>query len=121
MKVDASSFMKVAIAVAGSAVAGPAGTLIGGAAGGLLSAAVPQFAVVLGNMIGNISAEAIRSANTHNVDHLNLEEKKQVGNDLQIAFQDAFRQAIYDIGGSECFAEDESSSGVKLQPFGTRI
>ena len=36
---------------------------------------------------------------------MNPQEAQQVNHDLQTAFRDAFREALYDIGGENCFAE----------------
>lgn len=105
MGIRASSLLKTAISTVGAAAAGPAGAIIGQLAGGLLGASLPGIAAFLSEVSGSMASDAITGFSDKIVERLTPPETQRINHDLQTAFQDAVCEALYDVGGSECFPE----------------
>jgi WD40 repeat protein len=87
----------------GAALAGPAGALLGSVAGGLLGTILPGASGFVGDVFGRLATKAIADTGTALAGRLTPAEKQRINHDLQTAFRDAFRQALYDVGGERCF------------------
>src|SRR5215213_11923877 len=94
------------ITLVGGATAGPLGSALGNIIGGLLEQANPAIADILKNIAGNLGSEAVRGAGEHLILAINPKDPQRVNHDLQAAFREAFRQALYDLGGRPCFPND---------------
>ncbi len=105
MAKQASQLLSATISIAGAALAGPAGALLGKLAGSLLEASLPGLGGFLGSISSNLATDALKAASRQIVDRLTPPEKQRINHDLQTAFQDACREALFDIGGKECFPE----------------
>lgn len=105
MATDIKSWTKGLFSVTGSALAGPTGALIGSLAGGLIAAIIPGASDFFGKVFSRIATEALDKTGRRLLGKLDPVEKKRINHDLQTAFRDAFREAIYDLGGERCFPQ----------------
>ena len=99
------STMRVVVSTAGGVIAGPVGVMVGSMLGGLLSTVLPGGSALVESMIKALTTKGIESASKQIVDRLQPEEKQLINHDLQTAFRDALREALFDIGGRECFPD----------------
>jgi WD40 repeat protein len=100
-----TSWMRGLFSVTGTALAGPTGALIGNLAGGLIACLVPGTHDFFGKVFSRIAADSLDKTGKALIGKLNPVEKKRINHDLQTAFRDAFREAIYDLGGERCFPQ----------------
>lgn len=104
MATDFKTWTKGLFSVTGSTLAGPAGALTGSLAGGLMTAA-PGASDFFGNLFSRTVADSIEKIVRRLLGKLDPSEKKRINHDLQTALRDAFREAIYDMGGERCFPQ----------------
>jgi WD40 repeat protein len=91
------------VATSGAVVAGPAGAMIGTFLGGIVASFLPgtqDFSNQVFSSLGRMSIDTLQKKLDK---QLAPREKQRVNHDLQTAFRDAVREALYDIGGPECF------------------
>lgn len=91
------------VATSGAVVAGPAGAMIGTFLGGIVASFLPgtqDFSNQVFSSLGRISIDTLQKKLDK---QLAPREKQRVNHDLQTAFRDAVQEALYDIGGVECF------------------
>jgi|GEM_PF-475814 len=107
-------------AAAGAALAGPAGGITGNLVGRLLTSILPEASEVIANIVGDLTSDAIgtstKAVSGEISRRLSPTEKQLINNDLQTAFRDAFREALYDVGGSSCFPEAWGREGRDVPP-----
>lgn len=103
MKINAQAWVRSLFTASGFALAGPAGALVGSVAGGLVSTVLPGASTFFGEALGRMASHAIERSSQALGDHLTAEEKLRINHDLQTAFRDSFKQALYDLGGRRCF------------------
>lgn len=101
MTVTAKSWGRILGSTAGAVLAGPGGAVVGSLTGSLLSTVLPDF---LSNVAGELTAGAVERVGNALARRLSEEDKQQINQDLQTAFRDAFREAVYDVGGQACFS-----------------
>ncbi|MBN2146646.1 MAG: hypothetical protein JW726_04620 [Anaerolineales bacterium] len=87
----------------GLTLAGPGGAILGNLAGGLVQSIFPGAADIVKGVFTNLTTEAVQKTGEKLVKKLDPEEKLKINHDLQRAFREAFRQAVYDMGGQACF------------------
>src|SRR3972149_9923885 len=102
---DLKTWTKGLFSVTGSALAGPTGALIGSLAGGLIAAIAPGASDFFGKVFSRIASDTLERTGKNLLGKLDPVDKKRINHDLQIAFRDAFREAIYDLGGEHCFPQ----------------
>jgi WD40 repeat protein len=90
---------------AGSIIAGPGGAVIGNMVGGLLATLLPGTAEVISPIITRLSSSAIEKSSKELAQYITPAEKQHINHDLQTAFRDAFVEALYDLGGPNCFPQ----------------
>ena len=90
-------------AATGTALAGPAGGFIGNLVGQTAAALLPTPKDILSNVVGNISSDALFIAGTFVKNKLSVSERQRLNQDLQTAFGDACQEALFDLGGEQCF------------------
>ena len=90
---------------AGSVIAGPAGAVIGNIVGGLLANLLPGSTEVITPIITRLSSSAIEKSSKGLARYITPAETQQINHDLQSAFRDAFVEALYDLGGPNCFPQ----------------
>ncbi|MDQ5851838.1 MAG: hypothetical protein M3380_07130, partial [Chloroflexota bacterium] len=110
MNIGAKSWATTIISLTGAALAGPSGALVGKLAGELLTTILPGAARFVRETFGSAAAgtlatKAIEHAQRSLVQRLAPHEQQQINHDLQTAFRDAFQQALYDLGGKQCFPQ----------------
>jgi len=96
--------------LAGSVIAGPAGAFVGHLVGGLAGKMVEQRFDTLSQpvieaidlTVGEGAGERLRKIGRRLQQH-ETNALHQAGDALQIAFRDAFINAIHDVGGAQCF------------------
>ena len=105
MENNLKSWMRGLFSITGTALAGPTGALIGNLAGGLIAALVPGGHDFFGKVFSRIAADSLDKTGKALLGKLNPVEKNRINHDLQTAFRDAFREAVYDLGGEHCFPQ----------------
>jgi WD40 repeat protein/ABC-type oligopeptide transport system ATPase subunit len=90
---------------AGSVIAGPVGAVIGNIVGGLLTNLLPGSTGVITPIITRLSSSAIEKSSKGLARYLSPAETQSINHDLQSAFRDAFLEALYDLGGPNCFPQ----------------
>jgi WD40 repeat protein len=90
---------------AGAAIAGPAGAVVGDMVGGLLATLLPGTSGITTKIITHLSSSAIEKSSIELVRYLSPAETQHINHDLQTAFRDAFVEALYDLGGPNCFPQ----------------
>ena len=98
-----NSVISIISTTVGGAIAGPVGAAVGNLIGDFFPRIVPEVPQLISDIVSNIASEKLVQAGNDLYDHLNPEEKQYINHDLQTAFRDAFREALYDIGGKPCF------------------
>lgn len=88
--------------IIGAAVAQQEGALIGSVGGGVLGQLLPGSAGIVSDLLGGLGAEGIKQTAQFLLMR-KAPELETIRNHLQVAWQDAFREAVYDIGGATCF------------------
>jgi hypothetical protein len=98
--------------VIGTAVGGVAGGVMGNMAGGMLqllvagSSPLARTAVLLVNtVVRDLTGKSIEKGSHDWLQRVAPGERERMNHDLQTAFRDALREALYDIGGSHTFAD----------------
>ncbi|HXF60362.1 MAG TPA: hypothetical protein VNK95_02020 [Caldilineaceae bacterium] len=104
LEISKISWGRMVGAATGSALAGPVGGLVGNLAGGLLQNFLPGAAAI-GAVLGAIVSKTLEKSSDTLASQWNLSERQQINHDLQTAFRDALIEAIYDIGGENCFPD----------------
>jgi WD40 repeat protein/energy-coupling factor transporter ATP-binding protein EcfA2 len=89
----------------GAVLAGPGGAVIGNMVGGLLATLLPGISVVTTPIITKLSSSAIEKSSKELAQYITPAEKQHINHDLQQAFRDAFVEALYDLGGPNCFPQ----------------
>ena len=102
--------MRVVVSTAGGVLAGPAGVLAGTLVGGLLTAVLPGGSALVETLARELAKKGVELASTHLTDRLTPQEKQTINHDLQTAFRDALREALFDVGGKQCFPELERTA-----------
>lgn len=64
---------------------------------------LPGVSTFAGDVLRALTTRSIISAGENIANRLTPQEKKHINHDLQTAFRDALREAMYDIGGTACF------------------
>lgn len=95
-------------------LAGPSGAVVGGLVGRLAQSILPGPADVVGDLLGKLTTAAVQKTGAAIVHKLQTQEVTQINHDLQTAFRDAFRQAIFDIGGKQCFKDEWREKSLLL-------
>jgi len=97
---------KAAGAAAGLAVTGgnPLGAMVGSVAGSLFETIVPSVGDIVGNIAGELGAAGVQKLGVGAYQRMRS-QPTVVNHDLQHTFRQAALQAIYDIGGSDCFPD----------------
>jgi WD40 repeat protein len=113
---EAKSWMRTAISTIGGVAAGPAGAVIGSLVGGLLTAVLPGGASIVTDIVKGLATRGIINVSDKVVKRLSPHEKAQINHDLQTAFRDAFREALYDLGDVECFPKIKDQSIRDVPP-----
>ncbi len=97
------TWVRTIVSTTGAVVAGPAGAIIGSLFGSLLTAVIPGAGSFAGDIAKALATRGIMSAGEKISGRLTPQETQHINHDLQTAFRDAFREALFDIGGVECF------------------
>lgn len=105
MPQNTSTWVKTGIATAGAATAGPVGGILARLAGSMLEASLPGLGVFLSKVAASAPEGALDGLPDRILHRLSMPEKLHVNHDLQAGFMDACCEALYDIGGKECFPE----------------
>jgi WD40 repeat protein len=105
MPTDLKTWTKGLFSLTGSALAGPTGGLIGTLAGGLIASILPGASDFLGKVFSRMASDTLDRTSKNLLGKLDPVEKRRINHDLQIAFRDACREAIYDLGGERCFPQ----------------
>ena len=105
MENNLKSWMRGLFSMTGIALAGPTGALIGNLAGGLIATLLPGTHDFFGKVFSRFAADSLDKTGKALIGKLNPVEKTRINHDLQTAFRDAFREAIYDLGGEYCFPQ----------------
>jgi WD40 repeat protein len=103
VNISAKTWVRTFVSTTGAVVAGPTGAIVGSLFGSLLTSVIPGVGVFAGSVASALAARGILTAGEKIAGHLTPQEKQQINHDLQTAFRDAFREALFDIGGIECF------------------
>ena len=102
---DLKTWTRSFVATAGAILAGPTGAIIGTFLGSLVATILPgqlDFTSQVFSNLGRMSVESLRKK----IDNKLLpQDKRRINHDLQTAFRDAIREALYDIGGPDCFPQ----------------
>src|SRR4051794_38346975 len=94
----------------GGTVAGPFGALIGGVLGGVIDSVTPGAADITANVLAGFGTDGLKQLSQYGYERFRSPQAIKVNHDLQNAFRDALRTAIYDIGGQECFPQEWSQA-----------
>jgi WD40 repeat protein len=105
MKLSASSCTKAICSATGAALAGSTGGLLGTLLGPMLASVLPFGSGLAVAVLARLATRAIEQATTAVTSQLDPPEKQRINHDLQGAFRDAFREALYDLGGERCFPQ----------------
>lgn len=106
--------IRLVCGIAGSVVAGHAGGIVGGLVGDLLQLVVtgssPTAKAVVGlvqTVAERFTSDTVAQESGRWLEQLTADapQKQQINHDLQTAFRDAAKEALYDIGGAYGFAE----------------
>lgn len=93
-------------ATVGGISAGPSGIVVGSMVGGILAPFFPGWSDITSDLLGELGADGVKAGARFVWRRLTPEIRQLVHDDLQEAFQDAFREAVYDMGGVICFPEE---------------
>jgi tetratricopeptide (TPR) repeat protein len=89
----------------GAAIAGPPGAIIGGLAGRLI-APLLDIDGIIAEIEAGLASDAVKWAwQKARRRRLPTDEMQRINGDLQSTFRDAIREALYDVGGGECFRD----------------
>jgi WD40 repeat protein len=89
----------------GAVIAGPGGAVIGNIVGGLLATLLPGTQQIITPIISRLSSSAIEKSSKELAQYITPAEKQHINHDLQTALRDAFVEALYDLGGPNCFPQ----------------
>jgi len=103
MAITAKTWIRAVVSTTGAVVGGPTGTIIGAVLGAFLASVLPGASTFAGDILRALTTRSIISAGENITNRLTPQEKKHINHDLQTAFRDALREAVYDIGGTACF------------------
>lgn len=108
MAASSSSWGQVIGSVAGQAMGGPVGALIGNLVGGAVQSLLISQGVNkdICTELKALVSSVVQSGGSSLAGRLTPAEKKRVNHDMQTAFRDAFQDALYDVGGAECFRSE---------------
>ncbi len=103
----ASKWITTTATAVGSAVAGPGGSLVGTITGQVLEQVfllLPTPTDVLTDLFSGYLAGGVAKTPQFIQNNWSSKELETVNHDLQNSLRDAFKRAVIDIGGRECFA-----------------
>ncbi len=105
MPSNPSQWVKSAISIAGAATAGPVGAIVGRLAGSMLDACLPGISGFLNSIAGSLPYGEPQELSAKITSRLTPADRLHINHDLQSGFMDACCEALYDIGGKQCFPQ----------------
>ncbi|MBN1138757.1 MAG: hypothetical protein JXM73_19390 [Anaerolineae bacterium] len=115
-----SVLVQTLCATTGTVLAGPVGGITGSLIGRLLPGVWPVAADLIESFVTTLTGDAVKAGTGAASDEINRRispaEKQRINHDLQTAFRDAFREALYDIGGAACFPQAWGQKGRDVPP-----
>ncbi len=105
MKSAIVSCAKTICGATGSVLAGHTGQLVGTLLGPVLASVLPFGSGLAVAVLARLATDAVEHASTGVTARLTPPEKQRINHDLQGAFRDALREALYDLGGACCFPQ----------------
>lgn len=94
-----------AVGVIGAVVAGPVGAVIGTFVGSIAGSLLPGMDEFSRKVFTNLGTKGIESLSVRVEENLSSLDKQSINHDLQTAFRDALREALFDLGGPLSFPE----------------
>ena len=105
MKTPKPTWIKGVCAAIGFGLSMPSGAIISNVAGGLLTVLLPGFGGFASAVLGQVAIHALRKGGETLGERLTSAQKVRINHDLQTAFRDSCRAALYDLGGERCFPQ----------------
>ena len=97
------SNLRGAVGVIGAAIAGPVGAMVGTFLGSMAGSLLPGIDEFAKRVFTNLGSKGIESLSLSVEERLSDRDRQQINHDLQTAFRDALREAIFDVGGVQSF------------------
>jgi WD40 repeat protein len=113
---DMKFWTRSIVSTAGAAMAGPAGAIIGAFLGSIIASVLPGSHDFTNQVFANLSRMSIDTMRQRLEKQLSPSERQRVNHDLQIALRDALKEALYDLGGSECFPNLANAAARDVPP-----
>lgn len=105
MKLSVSACARAICSATGEALAGNTGELIGTLLGPMLASVLPFGSGLAVTLLARLAKYAVNEATAAATSKIDPPARQRINHDLQGAFRDALREALYDLGGERCFPQ----------------